>query len=488
VKLKPPGKRTVRGLAVTGVVIAGVASLALNQTQALADPGVTYVAVGADVTQDFLNGWATALGGNLVGSYNATNPQDLASLHQVITPVKTGNTTPANALPAEACGFNRPNGSGEGVTAIRASLAGATGEPATTSATSSPILGQAVSLTNGDTGSLPSNLPESNCVDIARSSSAPSSANVDAAAGALIYIPFAVDGLTASIGSTARTIENVAGTGTEATPATNLGALAGVGFSLPGLKALYANGDDAVANSVTSGAGTCYAPIGGPDAATLLPAGVTCSSTVAVDLYVPPSGSGTLTFWAKQLGFSATSLPGWDFQTIQSDGGQTVADYVGQPVQQDNGTGVTVDPNGLFPFSVAQNISQHNGHNPRYDQAVLLPVSGVNPETAGGALNVTAFPIQLLREVYNVVAWDRVHNTGDGNFDSVLASLLVSTTNTNAAQSLLCGQRSLIASYGFATMTPSALSPVGLGGSVGGHYCGQIDQTNLRAYGPTTGF
>jgi hypothetical protein len=105
VKLKPPGKRTIRGLAVTGVAIAGVASLALNQTQALADPGVTYVALGADVTQDFLNGWATALGGNLVGSYNATNPQDLASLHQVITPEKTGNATPTNALPAEACGF-----------------------------------------------------------------------------------------------------------------------------------------------------------------------------------------------------------------------------------------------------------------------------------------------------------------------------------------------------------------------------------------------
>ncbi|MCW2935242.1 MAG: hypothetical protein JWM19_6204 [Actinomycetia bacterium] len=103
-------------------------------------------------------------------------------------------------------------------------------------------------------------------------------------------------------------------------------------------------------------------------------------------------------------------------------------------------------------------------------------------------MNVAAFPATLLREVYNVVAWDRVVNTGDGNYDSVLASLLVSTTNTNATQSLLCGRRSLIASYGFATMTPSSLSPVGLGSEVGGHYCGQIDQTNLRAYGPTTGF
>jgi hypothetical protein len=474
-------------------VIAGVAGLALGQTPALADPGVTYVAVGADVTQDFVNGWSTALGGNLLGSYNATNPQDLASLHEVIAPVKTGsfsvaNGGPANQLPPQACSFNRPNGSGEGITAIRAALAGATGEPSTTSATSAPIVGQTVTLTNGDTGALPSNLPQQNCIDIARSSSTPKAANVDATAGALVYIPFAVDGLTVAVGSTAGTIENVAATGTEATPATNLSALAGVGFTVAGLQAMYKSGDDAVANGVTSGASTCYAPTGtgAPDNTSLLPAGVTCSSTVPVDLYVPQNGSGTLSFWESQI--MGTTINPWDFQTIQSDSGHTVADYVGAVVEEHDGTAVTVDPNGIFPFSIAQYISQHNGHNPRYHQAQLLPVNGVAAETAGGALNVTAFPPTLLREVYNVVAWDRVVNTGDGNYDSVLASLLVSTTNTNAAQSLLCGQRSLIGSYGFATMTPSALSPVGLGGEVGGHYCGQIDQTNLRAFGPTTGF
>ncbi|MCW2935244.1 MAG: hypothetical protein JWM19_6206 [Actinomycetia bacterium] len=71
-----------------------------------------------------------------------------------------------------------------------------------------------------------------------------------------------MDGLTVAIGSTAGTIENVAGTGTEATPATNLSALAGVGFSIAGLEAMYKSGDDAVANGVTSGASTCYAPVG----------------------------------------------------------------------------------------------------------------------------------------------------------------------------------------------------------------------------------
>ncbi|MCW2935243.1 MAG: hypothetical protein JWM19_6205 [Actinomycetia bacterium] len=88
---------------------------------------------------------------------------------------------------------------------------------------------------------------------------------------------------------------------------------------------------------------------------TLLPPGVTCSSIVPVDLYVPPTGSGTLTFWESQI--NGTTVNAWDFQTIQSDGGHTVGDYVGQPVQQDNGASVTVDPNGIFPFPIAQNIS-----------------------------------------------------------------------------------------------------------------------------------
>ena len=49
------------------------------------------------------------------------------------------------------------------------------------------------------TVTLASNLPQSNCIDIARSSSGVSSANLDASAGDLLYIPFAVDGVTAAM-------------------------------------------------------------------------------------------------------------------------------------------------------------------------------------------------------------------------------------------------------------------------------------------------
>jgi hypothetical protein len=514
VKLKSPGKRSIRTLMVTGMALVSVSGLALSQTQALADPGTTYVAVGSDTTQDVINGWAASLSPGQLGSYNATNPTS-NTFHEVITPGKAGNSTanggPTNALAAEQCNFNRPNGSGEGNTALRASLVGTTSGQATSTSTASPIAGEPISLTSGSTtltGNLPSNLPQQNCIDIGRSSSGVAAANLDAAAGDLLYLPFAVDGVTVSMGSTAATAptattagtstvpagcNNAAGATTNAcvaTPATNLNSATGVvpGFTLAQLSAMYNTGTPETATN-----GVTYAPFGVPGSP--VPAGDT-----PVDLYIPQSGSGTLKFWASQLTFSATTPPVWDFQTIQPDTGSTatggtgtVASFVptsqggtaANPVgvEEHDGTAVTVDPNGLFPFSIAQFIAQHNGHNPRFHQAQILSVNGVAP-TASNKLNLS-FPIQLLREVYNIVAYDRVVNTGDGNFDPALAALL---TSTSTSTSLFCAQKILINSYGFATITPTAPSPAGLGGEAGNHFCGQVDATNERAYGPTTGF
>ena len=500
-KLKSPGKRTIRTLMVAGVAVASVGAMVLNQTQAFADPGFTYVAVGSDTVQDFENAWAANLTPGLVASYNATNPVN-NNIHEPITPAKAGNSTsnggPSNALPAEGCTFNRPNGSSDGITALRASLSGTPSAGGTTS-TAAPIAGYG----SGSTA-LPSNLPQQNCVDIARSSSTPgtfgasNTSVVDPSNGYLVYIPFAVDGVTVATGSTASTAptastagtstvpdgcSNAAGTTTNAcvaTPATNLPS--GLSFSLTELQNLYAGG---LHQADVNGNG-CYYPFGTTTDKSV-PSGCT-----PLDLYVPQAGSGTLKFWAQALGFSATSLEPWIYQTIQADTGAinagqtgTVSSFVGATVEEHDGTAVTVDPNGIFPFSIAQYISQNAGHNPRFHQAVLQDVNNVAPETSTGALNVASFPIQLLREVYNVVAWDRVNNTGDGNFDPTLSQLLVSTSSS---PSLLCRQKGLIASYGFALMTPTAPSPAGLGGEVGGHFCGQIDQTNLRTYGPSTGF
>jgi phosphate transport system substrate-binding protein len=474
VKLKSPGRSTLKGLAVTGVAIASVAGLALSQTPALADPTVIYAAVGSDTIQDVENAFATSLNGNLLGSYNAVNPVSVLG-GEVITPSKAGITTSATPIAGGNCSFTRPNGSGQGVAALRTSLGSTTataapGETVTVTGTVQPPANPPVTATVK--GALPGILAGANCVDVARSSSGPAASAVDPTNGKLLYLPFALDAVTTATGSTAGTIGHPGGSpaGTEATPATNLTGLASVGFSLAGLQTMYANGNDAFNNS---GSGICYAPVGGPDA---VPATGTCSSIVPVDLYIPQAGSGTLSFFAGKMGFSATTPPVWDFQTIQSDGGQTVADWVGQLVEEHDGTAVTVDPNGLSPFSIAQYIAQTNGHNDRRHQSVLMPVNGVSPTTAGGTLN-TAFVSTLTREVYNVVTYDRVVNTGDGFFDPILNQIYVSTT-TPAQTALLCSQRLLIQQFGFALLTTAPL----------GHTCGQIDTTNLRAFGTTTGF
>ena len=106
-KLKPPAllrKRKLRNLIAVGVAFAGLSSIALAQTTpAMADPTETLVAVGSDTIQDVWNQFATHLGGNFVGSYNATNP----------TTNTTGeDITPADGTASVNCAFVRPNGSG----------------------------------------------------------------------------------------------------------------------------------------------------------------------------------------------------------------------------------------------------------------------------------------------------------------------------------------------------------------------------------------
>jgi hypothetical protein len=130
-----------------------------------------------------------------------------------------------------------------------------------------------------------------------------------------------------------------------------------------------------------------------------------------------------------------------------------------------------VDPNGISPQSIAQFVAQNNGHDPRFHGLQLTPVSGVAPTTSG-ALN-TAFPVT--RDVFNVVAYDRVVNTGDGNYDSTLAQLLVTSSSTGTA--VLCNDKLLIEQYGFGLLTSAPLN---------GLTCGDVNTTLDRAYDTTT--
>jgi hypothetical protein len=431
-KLKSPvGRRALKSAVIAGTVIASLSGLLLSQAPAFADDNTIFVAVGSDTTQDVINQFSLDLGGNELGSQYATN-QVSQAVHEVITPAKEARNadgTPNSLAAQENCSYDRPNGSGEGQAALR------------------------LSINTASTAAVPggANPPQAGCIDIGRSSSGPGS-NASTS-GQLIFIPFALDDVTGSSGSTASTI-TVPGTTTVVnTPASNLvpttGTFAGQApdFSLAQLQAMYANG---TAETATNG--ITYNPTGGPVA---LQAGQT-----AIDLYVPQSGSGTRNFWGTTLGFNTTTLPAWVFDHIQADGTSTVSQFVGLQVEEHDGTAVTVDPNGFAPFSVAQYIAQTNGHNPRFHQAILAEVGGVQP-VVSGSLN-TSFPIN--REVYNVVQYDRVVNTGDGHFDTQLAKLFV------GGNSVMCRDSATITGYGFGLLSSSTTD-----------LCGSTAAT-LRAY------
>lgn len=147
-----------------GVVAAiAVAGVALSTMPAIADPAAgtfpTYAGVGSDTTQDAVGGLASVISG--MGSYDA---------------IGTANLQTRSGGPS----YVRPNGSGNGVKALSASV-NSTG----------------VKLWNGVT--------ITGQVDFARSSSGPSTAGTE-----LTYIPFAKDAVSYAINASSDFPTNVA--------------------------------------------------------------------------------------------------------------------------------------------------------------------------------------------------------------------------------------------------------------------------------------
>ena len=299
--------------------------------------------------------------------------------------------TPANTAGGQ-CSFTRPNGSGQGLSAFRKSI-----NPAS----------QAAQL------AIP---PEPNCIDLSRSSSGVSNPNT---AGVLVWIPFALDAVTGAIGS-----------------ASTLPTAEVAAFTEAQLSSLY----NCNVTAVTVGSTT-----------------VTFNPNTAgagqqqINLYIPQSGSGTLTFWGNTLGFSPTAPPPCDHQTILA------GPNAGTTVEEHNGLAVTSDPLGYMPFSIAQWISQSN--HPAIDRrhsAVLQNINGVFPCTgnsncapSGGSLN-TSFPIT--RNVYNILQTSQALGTG------ALAQLFAT------GNSQLCQDIFTIAAYGFATIPNCGSTDVSLRG------------------------
>ena len=136
--------------------------LAVGPASADPDPATDYrqlAGAGSDTTQDVLNGLGLAVGGgDVIASWDARGTATI--------------TTKAAAQNANCQGMVRPNGSGQGRTALRASEGDG--------------LWQGKNITG--------------CIDFARSSSAPSSPSTT---GNYTYIPFGVDAMTYAVHSAA---------------------------------------------------------------------------------------------------------------------------------------------------------------------------------------------------------------------------------------------------------------------------------------------
>jgi hypothetical protein len=403
-KLKPPTslwKHKLSSLIAVSVTVAGVSSLVLTQTTpALADPTQQLVAVGSDTIQDVYNQFGLDLGGNVLGSYNATNPVT-GAIGEEITPVDgTGGVN---------CSFARPDGSTNGLGALENAIGGTS----------------AGGLTP---------LPGAGCVDIARSSAGPNTTGPATGnytgTNAIQFVPFALDAVTGAIGPaaggttfTAQSGDAAGDTVSTTTVTTQLPAATNT-FTEADLTSLYKN-----CAEVTEG-GVTFWPY---EVGVTQPTG-----TQRIDLYIPQQGSGTEKFWATTLGFTYNAPPACVFNTIQqgalipaNDGGITFTN------EEHDGTNVATDPDGYAPFSIAQWISQSNGHNDRRHGAVLEDVNNVSP-FSGTKLN-SSFPIT--RDVYSVVSLARLQSTTDP-----LHNLLDGTGST------VCQDAGEIAAYGFATL------------------------------------
>ena len=377
-------------------------------TPALADPAAATAVAGggSDTTQDVMDAIAKAVAPSTIGSWNALPVHSTIQTHS--------GTTCAT--------ITRPNGSGEGVTALRRSLSGTF-----KSGTSGPTYPNTTATYSAGTGNNPPALG-SQCFEFARSSGGPGT-NASTT-GNLQYVPFALDGLTSANGPAS---------GTDATVITDT-------FTFAQLQAMYTSG-----TNVTIGAKT-YDPN---------PADGTTGT--AIHLLIPQSGSGSRAFWLAAMGITG-AVPAWVKDTFVPTAGGAA-----QSVEENDGTPVRLDHNAIMPFSIAQWIAQSTGHNDRRDGARLMNVSGLAP-ISGGKLNASFVP-QLLREVYNVIPFNATTAAGAALIPNgtTLYNFFVNPSASNPLR--LCGRTSLITEYGFGV----------LNGTGGFHTCGQIVST-LRAY------
>jgi len=365
-------KKVVAICAALGVAFTGT-SLAVP---AVADPVAnTYAIVGSDTLEDAVNALVNGAQGSslrtftsasTMGSFDATGSACI-----VTKPFK-------KRMP-------RPNGSGDGVNALKASMKGG--------AYSTSGSGSACDTNGRDL---------SGDVDMARSSSTPA---VDANRVSSSYTP----------------------AGTEKT------------------LAYYPFGRDAMAYAYHSGSNIALATLNTATLKQIFECTTRTIGGVTVTPIIPQTGSGTRSAWLTAIGSNETLLltTGETGSVGQANAGVAGCVEVGQEhdgrsltsVTLANGTVVATGANSVMPMSVSRWVAMQNGVTvDKIGSAVLAPVSDVGVAAVSGtAPSVVPNPTYYAnstwgRETWLVVDYERIRPASP-SYDPVLAAALDSSVD-----------------------------------------------------------
>ncbi len=349
----------------------------------------TLVGLGSDTTQDVMNGVASAVGGNQIASYDATNAGPT-----VVT--RSGG----KAIP-------RVSGSGAGRDELLVSIGAIANK-------------SGVALADGSSTTIDDSVVGQ--LDFARSSGGPASKDLSAD-GVLAYVPFARDAVDVAYapGSALAKVPFYVGDGTQAKNAPTLWNV-----YRGDVTHAYFNADGTY-NSVGSDAT-------GPDGTT----------AYQLQPLLPKFGSGTRSYFLGQLGLTDSSgFTSTNPFVSDTNGGKSIEEHDGTAIV-DQTTQSTL---AIAPFSVSQWVAQANGVGTVTDRrhgvqlAALSKVDGA--QTAATTGSGTAYATNpayagFVRDVYNIVPARLADNPS-----SAIAKTFV------GKDSLVCKQTATIAAYGF---------------------------------------
>jgi len=431
--------------------------------------------VGSDTTQDVMNGLSIA-----IGRVSALTDWKLASYDATwLAPTTADTIVTKSGIGVKNTAFGRPNGSSEGLTALKVAIGAATTGSGTRfgsgTASSWKLDGTALDVV-GD-------------IQYSRSSSGPASGNADN--GVVAYVPFATDAVGYAVST--NSLFPPLSKGTSGDAAVN-------GVTPNTLWAIY----NCSATRIITKADTPTKLVDNTYA--INSNGVTGETSTRIRAYIPQNGSGTQKFWQATAGqSSSTAVFGSTAKNcVESkkfvagdagdvDGGNntfsngTGADYSGASVQEHDGSALVArvvngieigDPGAIMPYSIPKWIGQAKGLPGVTDVrhvAVIGTLNGIAGTSGSGSnlsinpafLNVPAstngaITSTLSRLVYNVVPYRVVTDPTTLEYKMF-----------KGRTSLICAQSAVIRNYGFGVLTATS----------GASSCGDTSQ---RAVGPTT--